>query len=66
MKNAFRMLCKQSTDKDNFIHRDRIKKILEEIGIDDIEIAMLIGQLDQDFNKEGFLNFDEFVDRQYI
>ena len=44
VKNAFRMLCKQ--EKDNCIHKDRIRAILEDIGIDEMETAMLIGQLD--------------------
>ena len=44
VKNAFRMLCKQYTsEKDNIIHRDRIRAILNEIGIDEIQISILVG-----------------------
>ena len=43
VKNAFRMLCKQYTsEKDNIIHKDRIKAILFDIGIDEIETSILM------------------------
>jgi Ca2+-binding EF-hand superfamily protein len=66
VKNAFRMLCKDYGEKDNMIHRSRIKEILEEIGLDAAEITALVGQLDQDLTKDGFLNFEDFVDRQFV
>ena len=66
VKNAFRMLCKDYGEKDNLIHKNRIKEILEEIGLDSVEVSSLVAQLETDFTKDGFLNFEDFVDRQYL
>ena len=66
VKNAFRMLCKDYGEKDNMIHKNRRKEILEEIGLDAVEVSSLVGQLEQDLTKDGYLNFEDFVDRQYL
>ena len=66
VKNAFRMLCKEYGEKDNMIHKHRLKEILQEIGLDSVEITDLVGQLDQDLTRDGFLNFEDFVDRQFV
>ena len=65
VKNAFRMLSKEYGDKDGLIHRSRIKDLLEEIGVDAVEAAALVGQLEAEFRPDGYLDFETYIDKQY-
>jgi Ca2+-binding EF-hand superfamily protein len=64
VKNAFRMLSKEYGERDGMIHKTRIRELLEDIGVDEVEVQTLLSQLEPDC-KDGWLNFEEFVDRQF-
>lgn len=60
------MLSKEYGEKDGMIHRTRIKELFEEIGVDSVEAASLLGQLENEFKDGGYLNFEDYVERQYM
>ena len=64
VKNAFRLLSKEYT-RDGMIQLDRVKEILTEIGISDLEIVQLTTQLQPLVDKDGYFNFEEFVDSAF-
>ena len=60
VKNAFRLLSKEYT-RDGWIKLDRVKEILNEMGISDLEIVQLTTQLQTLCDESGYFNFEEFV-----
>ena len=60
VKNAFRLLSKEY-DRPNMIKVDRVREILTEMGITDLEIVQLTTQLEGLKNEEGYFNFEQFV-----
>ena len=60
VKNAFRLLSKEY-DKPNKIRLERVKEILTEMGITDLEIVQLTTQLSGLCDAEGYFNFEDFV-----
>lgn len=68
VKNAFRMLCKEySSDKDEprTISYKRLSDLLDEIGVEEVEKAALLGQLKDEFNDKQIMDFDDYIERQY-
>ena len=60
VKNAFRLLSKEYV-REGMIKLDRVKEILTEIGISDLEIVQLTTQLQPPVKEDGYFNFEEFV-----
>jgi len=60
VKNAFRLLSKEY-DRPGMIRLERVKEILQEMGITDMEIVQLTTQLQVLCNAEGYFNFEDFV-----
>ena len=60
VKNAFRLLSKEY-DRPNMIKIDRVKEILQEMGITELEIAQLTAQLDQHKTADGYFDFEQFI-----
>ena len=60
VKNAFRLLSKEY-DRPNCIKLDRVKEILTEMGITDLEIVQLTTQLQGLCDSDGYFNFENFV-----
>ena len=60
VKNAFRLLSKEY-ERPNMIKVDRVREILTEMGITDLEIVQLTTQLEGLKNEEGYFNFEQFV-----
>ena len=66
VKNAFRLLSKEyDDDRAGQIKLDRVKEILTEMGITDMEIVQLTTQLQDLADKDGYINFEEFVDSAF-
>ena len=66
VKNAFRLLSKEYDDeRAGQIKLDRVKEILTEMGITDMEIVQLTTQLQDLADKDGYINFEEFVDSAF-
>ena len=62
VKNAFRLLSKNyDSDKPGMIKIERVKEILTEMGITDLEIVQLTTQLQGLCDSEGYFNFENFV-----
>ena len=59
VKNAFRLLSKEY-DRPNMIRLDRVKEILTEMGITDLEIVQLTTQL-EGLCVDGYFDFEKFV-----
>lgn len=59
VKNAFRLLSKEY-DKSGWIRLDRVKDILSEMGLQDVEILQLTNQLNS-LCEDGMFNFEDFV-----
>eukprot|EP00347_Sterkiella_histriomuscorum_P015154 403358114 len=60
VKNAFRLLSKEY-ERPGFIRLDRVKDILGEMGLQDVEILQLTNQLNSLCDDHGMFNFEEFV-----
>ena len=60
VKNAFRLLSKEY-DKPGYIKLERVKEILAEMGLADVDIIQLTNQLTQQCDEDGMFNFEEFV-----
>ena len=60
VKNAFRLLSKEY-ERAGMIRLERVKEILTEMGITDIEIVQLTTQLQSLCDAEGYFNFENFV-----
>ena len=64
VKNAFRLLSKEY-EKPGYIKLDRVKEILAEMGLDDVDIIQLTNQLESqcEDGPDGskMFNFEEFV-----
>ena len=64
VKNAFRLLSKEYV-REGMIKLDRVKEILTEIGISDLEIVQLTTQLQPLVKEDGYFNFEEFVNSAF-
>ena len=64
VKNAFRLLSKEY-EKENKIKVGRIKEVLAEMGLGDLEIVQLTTQLNSMADSEGYIDFNEFVDSAF-
>ena len=60
VKNAFRLLSKEY-DRPGYIKLDRVKEILAEMGLADVDIIQLTNQLSNLCDDNGMLNFEEFI-----
>ena len=60
VKNAFRLLSKEY-DHPGMIKIDRVKEILAEMGLKDVDIIQLTNQLNSLTDDNGMFNFEEFV-----
>ena len=63
VKNAFRLLSKEY-DRPGWIKLERVKEILAEMGLDDVDIIQLTNQLESQCEGEGdnkMFNFEDFV-----
>ena len=60
VKNAFRLLSKEY-DRPGWIKLDRVKEILAEMGLADVDIIQLTNQLQSQCDSEGMFNFEDFV-----
>lgn len=60
MKNAFRLLSKEY-ENPGMIKLERVKDILTEMGLQDVEILQLTNQLNSLCDHNGMFNFEEFV-----
>ena len=58
--NSFRLLSKEY-DREGMIKIDRVKEILLEMGINDLEVTQLTTQLQSLQDSDGYFNFEEFV-----
>ena len=58
--NSFRLLSKEY-DREGHIKIDRVKEILLEMGITDLEVTQLTTQLQALQDPDGYFNFEEFV-----
>ena len=62
MKNAFRLLSKNyDSDRPGQITLERVKEILTEMGITDLEIVQLTTQLSGLCDEGGYFDFEKFV-----
>ena len=63
MLNSFRLLSKEY-ERPGWIKIERVKVILAEMGLDDVDIIQLTSQLESRCEKddEGMFNFEEFVE----
>ena len=60
--NAFRLLSKEY-ERPGWIKIDRVKEILAEMGLDDVDIIQLTSQLENRCKEDdGMFNFEEFVE----
>ena len=65
VKNAFSLLSREY-EKPGHIKIDRLKEILSEMGITDLEIVQLTTQLHSFVeSKTGYFDFKGFVDSAY-
>ena len=71
MKNAFRLLSKEY-DRPGWIKLERVKEILAEMGLDDVDIIQLTNQLegmcepkDPKDGEEKMFNFEDFVNSAF-
>ena len=60
MKNAFRLLSKEYV-KDDMIKLERVKEILTEMGLTDMEVVQLTTQLTSLCDDQGYFDFNTFV-----
>ena len=60
VKNAFRLLSKEY-ERPGWIKLDRVKEILSEMGLDDVDIIQLTNQLQNQCDDSGMFNFEDFV-----
>ena len=60
VKNAFRLLSKEY-NRPGWIKIDRVKEILTEMGLSDVDIIQLTNQLNTLCDDQGMFNFEEFV-----
>ena len=60
VKNAFRLLSKEY-DRPNMIRLERVREILTEMGITDLEIVQLTTQLQGLCDDQGYFDFERFV-----
>lgn len=60
VKNSFRLLSKEYT-REGHIKLDRVKEILNEMGLTDLEIVQLTTQLQSLCDDKGYFNFEDFV-----
>ena len=62
VKNAFRLLSKEyDSERAGMIRLERVKEILTEMGITDLEIVQLTTQLQGLCDSEGYFDFEKFV-----
>lgn len=59
VKNSFRLLSKEY-EREGWIKLDRVKEILTEMGVTDMEVVQLTTQLNA-LTEDGYFNFEEFV-----
>ncbi len=64
VKNAFRLLSKEY-EKPGWIHIDRVKEILEEMGLSDVEVLQLTSQLEHRLDEDKMFNFEQFVKESF-
>jgi len=64
IKNAFRLLSKEYEHKGK-IKLQRLKDILSEMNITDLEIVQLTTQLTSLTDENGYFNFEEFVENAF-
>ena len=63
VKNAFRLLSKEyDPEREDMIRLERVKEILTEMGITDLEIVQLTTQLQGLCDADGYFNFKKFVE----
>ena len=64
--NAFRLLSKEY-ERPGWIRIDRVREILAEMGLEDVEIIQLTSQLEArcDGDENGMFNFEEFVESAF-
>ena len=62
--NAFRLLSKEY-EKSGWIKVDRVRDILKEMGLKEIEIVHLTTQLQNLEKEDGMFNFEEFVNDSF-
>ena len=60
VKNAFRLLSKEY-ERPGWIKLERVKEILAEMGLKDVDIIQLTNQLNSLCDDQGMFNFEEFV-----
>ena len=60
VKNAFRLLSKEY-ERPGWIKIDRVKEILAEMGLQDVDIIQLTNQLNSLCDENDMFNFEEFV-----
>ena len=60
VKNAFRLLSKEY-ERPGWIKLDRVKEILAEMGLSDVDIIQLTNQLGGQCDDQGMFNFEDFV-----
>ena len=60
VKNAFRLLSKEY-DRPGWIKLERVKEILAEMGLSDVDIIQLTNQLKGLCDDKEMFNFEEFV-----
>ena len=60
VKNAFRLLSKEY-ERPGWIKLDRVKEILAEMGLADVDIIQLTNQLQSQCDGDGMFNFEDFV-----
>ena len=62
--NAFRLLSKEY-EKSGWIKVDRVREILKEMGLKEIEIVHLTTQLQNLEKEDGMFNFEDFVNDSF-
>ena len=60
VKNSFRLLSKEYV-REGMIKLERVKEILTEMGLTDIEVVQLTAQLQSLVDDQGYFNFEDFV-----
>ena len=60
VKNAFRLLSKEY-EKPGMIRLERVKEILAEMGLADVDIIQLTNQLNNLCDEHGMFDFESFV-----
>ena len=64
VKNAFRLLSKEYT-RENMISLTRVKELLQEMGLTDLEVVQLTSQLTGLRDSDDMIDFNAFVDSAF-